>query len=340
MLISLNTNLSEKEKRYGLLMKNRVENEHQIKKSIKAKKELIEETKLNLTVKSNENDVYLPIQAEVEKYILSYDDRRGTVDHVIDYKLIEKKETVFKSTFTRLNEQITKLEKSLEEKKTEMTKYIKIGVYDVSEASSVLKKKEELAKEKKALSEEYGNLTSEKNFAIKKLNTVKNERKTLFKEFFDKLEEAVRRNYAKMTERFDELKLAGKVEFYCTNKEEPYLGDIIILPTPPSKRHVFDIGQLSGGEKSIVLVSFLVSLQEVTGTPFLVLDEIDAFLDAHYEKVIEEILQSIKTNAQILLVTHKSKLIGAADSLIGTYFSEQRKTTVPLSLDLEAVQNN
>ena len=54
---------------------------------------------------------------------------------------------------------------------------------------------------------------------------------------------------------------------------------MVYLPTPPGKRVIYDIEQLSGGEKTIAIVSLLSSLQNITGCPLLILDEVDAIFE-------------------------------------------------------------
>ena len=50
-------------------------------------------------------------------------------------------------------------------------------------------------------------------------------------------------------------------------------------PTPPTKRFIYEIDQLSGGEKSIAYLAYQISIALITNAPVLVLDEVDAFLD-------------------------------------------------------------
>mmetsp|Transcript_23120 Transcript_23120/g.17535 ORF Transcript_23120/g.17535 Transcript_23120/m.17535 type:complete len:87 (+) Transcript_23120:2720-2980(+) len=84
----------------------------------------------------------------------------------------------------------------------------------------------------------------------------------------------------------------------------PFEKDIHYFPAPPGKRAVYDIGQLSGGEKTLAALAMLFALAKVKRPPLILLDEVDTFLDAKNVKLIADyIKQNLKS--QILLVSHK-----------------------------------
>jgi structural maintenance of chromosome 1 len=65
------------------------------------------------------------------------------------------------------------------------------------------------------------------------------------------------------------------------NSELPFENGIYYTPTPPAKRMIYDLDQLSGGEKSIASLALQYSLAVCSKSPFLILDESDAYLDAN-----------------------------------------------------------
>jgi structural maintenance of chromosome 1 len=69
------------------------------------------------------------------------------------------------------------------------------------------------------------------------------------------------------------------VSFHLESEEEPFDHGIYYTPTPPTKRFVYDLEQLSGGEKSIASLALQYSLSIASKSPILILDETDAFLD-------------------------------------------------------------
>ena len=67
---------------------------------------------------------------------------------------------------------------------------------------------------------------------------------------------------------------------YIDDSVEPYNGEVYFSPTPPGKRCMYEINQLSGGEKTIAALSLLFALQSAKPAPFVILDEVDAHLDS------------------------------------------------------------
>ena len=82
---------------------------------------------------------------------------------------------------------------------------------------------------------------------------------------------------------------------------------------------------LSGGEKTMAALAFVFAIAQVVRPSLLILDEVDAFLDADNVEEICKFLQK-KLNlfsqgankpTQALVVSHKEELCSQMDSLIG-----------------------
>ena len=55
------------------------------------------------------------------------------------------------------------------------------------------------------------------------------------------------------------------------DKNAPFNGSINFIPNPPGKRSIYDIQQLSSGEKTIAVLSFVFALMKSWDLPFLIL---------------------------------------------------------------------
>ena len=75
------------------------------------------------------------------------------------------------------------------------------------------------------------------------------------------------------------------------NQEIPFDSGLYFTPIPPGKRFVFDLEQLSGGEKSIASLSLQYAIALATKSPFLFLDETDAYLDARNIRKFHALIQ-------------------------------------------------
>src|SRR5690606_33478148 len=93
----------------------------------------------------------------------------------------------------------------------------------------------------------------------------------LFRETFAAVQEAFRQVFVELFE-------GGECQLSLTDPDQPLAGGVDIhvrLPGKPS-RHLL---QLSGGERALVAIAFIMSMMRVRPVPFCVLDEVDASLD-------------------------------------------------------------
>ncbi|HEY5820377.1 MAG TPA: chromosome segregation protein SMC [Propionibacteriaceae bacterium] len=85
---------------------------------------------------------------------------------------------------------------------------------------------------------------------------------------------------------------------------------------PPGKK-VKRLSLLSGGERSLVAVAFLVSLFIARPSPFYILDEVEAALDDTNLGRLLEIYEELRSNSQLLVITHQKRTMEIADALYG-----------------------
>ncbi len=85
---------------------------------------------------------------------------------------------------------------------------------------------------------------------------------------------------------------------------------------PPGKK-IKRLSLLSGGERSLVAVAFLVSLFIARPSPFYILDEVEAALDDVNLGRLLEIYTELRANSQLLVITHQKRTMEIADALYG-----------------------
>ena len=85
---------------------------------------------------------------------------------------------------------------------------------------------------------------------------------------------------------------------------------------PPGKR-VKRLSLLSGGERSLVAVAFLVALFKARPSPFYILDEVEAALDDTNLGRLLEIYEELRADSQLLVITHQKRTMGIGDALYG-----------------------
>lgn len=85
----------------------------------------------------------------------------------------------------------------------------------------------------------------------------------------------------------------------------------------PAGKKVKRLSLLSGGERSLVAVAFLVALFIARPSPFYILDEVEAALDDVNLGRLLEIYEQLRENSQLLVITHQKRTMEIADALYG-----------------------
>jgi chromosome segregation protein len=85
---------------------------------------------------------------------------------------------------------------------------------------------------------------------------------------------------------------------------------------PPGKK-VKRLSLLSGGERSLTAVAFLIALFKARPSPFYVLDEVEAALDDVNLGRLIDAIDELRTTSQLIVVTHQKRTMEIADALYG-----------------------
>ncbi len=108
---------------------------------------------------------------------------------------------------------------------------------------------------------------------------------------------------------------------------------IRFMVQPPGKRNV-RVSQLSGGEKSLAALAFLVAVVQLNPAPFCMLDEVDAALDDVNVAKFCELLTELSSTLQCLVVTHNKSTMQSVDYLLGVTMEEPGISRI-VTVDLE-----
>ena len=336
-----NENIMKLDERIRKLLKGQVEQKHKIEVAMNNKSQLMKDivTDHNKLIKELDQNfqqyaLIFQLDFDINQYILKNDlnATSNITDVIIDYSEIEKKNKIDELTPEDVQKIISKKKEKLDNYLKEIQKYVMLYItFDKEEEKELEDKENKLNNEKKDLKKKIETLVNEQENIKQSLSEIKEKRTKKFLDFFNKLKENLKELYTKLT--IKDNNPGGNAYLYCSNEDEPYKGTVVYLPTPPGKRVIYDIEQLSGGEKTIAIVSLLSSLQNITGCPLLILDEVDAYLDQKHELMLEKLFNEKKNEYQIVIVTHKLNIYRSAESLLGTYFNKNMDSSVPISYD-------
>ncbi|EAY20348.1 SMC flexible hinge domain protein, putative [Trichomonas vaginalis G3] len=101
----------------------------------------------------------------------------------------------------------------------------------------------------------------------------------------------------------------------------------------------FFIEQMSGGQKTICAISFLLAIQKTTPTPFYLFDEIDADLDPQHRKNLSEVISEMANAdppSQFIFSTFRPEMLEVSDKFFGISNMNNKSTSKEMTLE-EAV---
>ena len=110
-----------------------------------------------------------------------------------------------------------------------------------------------------------------------------------------------------------------------------------IAAQPPGKK-LQSVRLLSGGEKAMTAIAFLIALFRYRPAPFCLLDEVDAPLDDANVQRFASMLDELKRDTQLVVITHNRLTMEACEHLYGVTMEEpgvSRLISMQIGADVE-----
>jgi chromosome segregation protein len=136
-----------------------------------------------------------------------------------------------------------------------------------------------------------------------------------------KFDEAFARINESFSAVFSKLFGGGQAFMRLTDEENAAESGVDIVAQPPGKK-LQNVFLLSGGEKALTALSLLMGIFQYQPSPFCVLDEVDAPLDETNVGRLAEMLRSLASDTQFVIVTHSKRMMTAADLIYGITMQE------------------
>ncbi|HET7762480.1 MAG TPA: AAA family ATPase, partial [Phycicoccus sp.] len=171
--------------------------------------------------------------------------------------------------------------------------------------------------------EEFSAMEERHQFLTEQLEDLKKTRKDLLdivREVDQRVEQVFTEAYADVSRAFDatfaRLFPGGEGRLVLTDPGDMLATGVEVEARPPGKK-VKRLSLLSGGERSLVAVAFLVALFKARPSPFYILDEVEAALDDTNLGRLLEIYEELRENSQLLVITHQKRTMEVGDALYG-----------------------
>jgi len=182
--------------------------------------------------------------------------------------------------------------------------------------------------------EEYEAAQERLTFLTGQLDDVQRSRRDLLdvvREVDSRVQQAFVATYADVAREFElvfaRLFPGGEGRLVLTDPDDLLATGVEVEARPAGKR-LRRLSLLSGGERSLVAVAFLVALFRARPNPFYVLDEVEAALDDVNLGRLLELLTELRRTSQLVVITHQKRTMEAADALYGVAMRDDGVTTL------------
>ena len=311
VVMELSRNIEELEKNEEQLQKE-IEEHIKIYNSENRDIEVLNERENNL---SNEERELSKDKSKLETDLLHSNDRLEKITEVIEK---------IKTDIENINEKLTELTdvtaKTVEVEKLKSSKdYLRSLENKINNFGDV----NLLAiNEFKELKEKYDYLARERDDVVKSRKQVMD----LIQEIDERIHEDFHTTYENINENFNKMceetirNTEGRLNII--NPEDfDNCGIEIFVKFKNKKKQPLSL--LSGGEKSMVAIAFIMAIFMYKPSPFTFLDEIEAALDEKNTKNLLSKLRDFTDKSQFILITHNKETMKESDSIFGVTMNKE-----------------
>jgi chromosome segregation protein len=201
-------------------------------------------------------------------------------------------------------------------------------------AHAAQRKLDQLGKVNPLALEEFAALEERHAFLVAQLEDLKKTRRdllTVIKEVDERVQQVFAAAYEDVAREFEDiigrLFPGGDGRLVLTEPDDLLTTGIEVEARPPGKK-VKRLSLLSGGERALTAIAFLVAIFKARPSPFYVLDEVEAALDDTNLQRLLEILAELRGASQLIIVTHQKRTMEVADTLYGVSMRGDGVSTV------------
>ena len=161
----------------------------------------------------------------------------------------------------------------------------------------------------KSLSVRHNDLEKERMAIISFVESVEAEKMKVFLAAFERVRSEFSTIFRRLT--------GGEAWLELENQEEVFSGGVSLMAT--FNERVSESLELSGGQRAVTGVSFILAMQSVQPHPFYMFDEIDAALDAVNSGSLARFFKERSSEAQIIAITLRDMFVAESSITYGVY---------------------
>lgn len=159
------------------------------------------------------------------------------------------------------------------------------------------------------LESQLGDLNDSRREIKKVISALDDQMESLFVDAFGEIAAYYEENFALVFP-------GGRGRLRLTESDEPLTAGVLVEAQPAGKK-VGKLSLLSGGERSLAALAFLFAVFRARPSPFYVLDEVEAALDDANLHRFLRLVDTLRSEVQLVIITHQQQTMQAADVLYG-----------------------
>jgi chromosome segregation protein len=168
----------------------------------------------------------------------------------------------------------------------------------------------DLATGYRSMSTRKNELEEERNSIVKFIESIEKDKRQTFLDAFDVVDKEIRVIFSKMTGGNAWLELENEDDIFSSG-----ITYMIQFKDKPKRTST----SISGGEKTLAAVVFVLALQKLKPSPFYLFDEVDAHLDAPNSEKLSKIIEERSKGSQFLMFSLKDSVVEKAKLIYGVY---------------------
>jgi chromosome segregation protein len=162
----------------------------------------------------------------------------------------------------------------------------------------------------RSMSGRKNELEEERNAVVAFIESIEKDKRQTFLDAFDIVDKEIREIFTKMN--------GGNAWLELENEDDIFNSGIsyyIQFRNKPKREST----SISGGEKTLAAVVFVLALQKLKPSPFYLFDEIDAHLDGPNSESLAKIVEDRANGSQFIMVSLKDTVVEKAKLIYGVY---------------------
>jgi chromosome segregation protein len=188
---------------------------------------------------------------------------------------------------------------------------------------------ERLKAREDTLDEQKHDLEQSREDLLKIIAEIDEETKSVFLDAFQRVS-------VEFDDLFKRLFGGGETKLVLTQPDNVLETGVDVIVKPPGKKQQHLL-LLSGGERAMTALALLLAMLRVRPTPFCVMDEIDAPLDAMNTGRFVKLLEEFVERTQFIIITHNARTMEAANTLYGVTMQQAGVSKI-ISVELSEAQ--